>query len=106
YYNSLAIFLHSSITEGWGLTCAEAMASGCALVASDSGGIRDYAVDGVTAAVVPPRDASALAARVRDLVSDPATRVKLADAGATAIAEFTWQRATDRLERLLEVGAT
>lgn len=60
-YNSLAVFMHTSETEGWGLTGAEALACGCALVAADSGGVRDYAIDGETALLVRVRDPAALA---------------------------------------------
>lgn len=100
-YNTLSVFLHTSITEGWGLTCAEAMACGCALVASDSGGVRDYAVDGQTALLVQPRDPTALATALVRLARDDQFRVRLAAQGYDKIQTFTWERAADRLERLL-----
>ena len=103
-YNSLAIFLHTSVTEGWGLTCAEAMACGCALVASDSGGVRDYAHDGVTAAVVAPRDPESLACRALELTANAELRLRLAEAGAASIREFTWDRAANALDALLAGG--
>src|SRR5262249_4715072 len=34
-YNSCQAYLHPSWTEGWGLTAAEAMACGCALISAD-----------------------------------------------------------------------
>jgi len=100
-YNSLAVFLHSSEYEGWSLPSAEAMACGCALVATDSGGIRDYAKDSETALLVAPRDPEALAARLVDVLSDDALRLRLALAGSQAIKEFTWSRAADRMDALL-----
>jgi glycosyltransferase involved in cell wall biosynthesis len=100
-YNTLSVFLHTSITEGWGLTGAEAMACGCALVASDSGGIRDYAIDGETALLVPPRDATELATRLIELIDDVPLRQRLALNGRELIHSFTWERASDRLDALI-----
>lgn len=44
-YNSSSIFVCPSYTEGFGLTGAEAMACGCALVTTDTNGSREYADD-------------------------------------------------------------
>ncbi|CAN5668364.1 glycosyltransferase family 4 protein [soil metagenome] len=100
-YNSLAIFLHTSEREGWGLTGAEAVACGCALVATDSGGIRDYAIEGETALLVRPRDATALAARMMELVEDMELRTRLAESASSKIKDFTWDRAASSLEGVL-----
>lgn len=40
--------------EGFGLVALEAMRGGCAVVASDVGGLREIVVDGVTGRLVPP----------------------------------------------------
>jgi glycosyltransferase involved in cell wall biosynthesis len=100
-YNSFAIFLHSSVIEGWPMPPAEALACGCALVASDSRGVRDYAVDGETALVVPVRDSDALAAGTLQLMQDDALRLRLATAGRHAIEAFPAMASADRLEGLL-----
>jgi len=100
-YNSLAVFLHTSVTEGWGLTGAEAIACGCALVAADSGGIRDYAIDRETALLAPARDAPALAARTAELMRNNTLRTRIAVRGHDAIQDFTWSRAAERLERVI-----
>jgi glycosyltransferase involved in cell wall biosynthesis len=100
-YNSLAIFLHSSVIEGWPMPPAEALACGCALVASDSRGVRDYAVDGETALVVPVRDSAALAARTLELIENDPLRLRLATAGRRAIEAFPAMASADRLETLL-----
>jgi glycosyltransferase involved in cell wall biosynthesis len=100
-YNSLAIFLHSSVSEGWGLTGAEAVACGCALVAADSGGVRDYAIDRDTALVVPSKDVAALAEGVLELLGNSALRSQLALRGWETIQSFTWERAGTRLDELI-----
>jgi glycosyltransferase involved in cell wall biosynthesis len=100
-YNSLAIFLHSSLEEGWPLPPAEALACGCALVASDSRGVRDYAIDGETALLVPVRNSGGLATAVVELIRNEPLRVKLAVAGRRAIERFPLQRSADAFEALL-----
>ncbi len=54
-YNRSSIFLCSSWSEGYALPPAEAAACGCAVVATDNGGIRDYIEHGVTGLLSPPR---------------------------------------------------
>jgi glycosyltransferase involved in cell wall biosynthesis len=100
-YNSVAIFLHSSVREGWPMPPAEALACGCALVASDSRGVRDYASDGKTALVAPVRDSAALASRILELVEDQPLRLRLAAAGRRLIEDFGSTASADRFEALV-----
>lgn len=49
FYQSLDIFIHSSIIpEPFGLVAAEAMANGCLVIASDTGGVSDFVKNEVT----------------------------------------------------------
>jgi glycosyltransferase involved in cell wall biosynthesis len=100
-YNSGAIFLHSSLSEGWPLPPAEAMACGCALVASDSGGVRDYAIDGETALLRPAGDSRALGAAVTALIENVPLRLRLAKAGRRAVIALSPARSAAKLETLL-----
>lgn len=103
-YNQHAIFISSSVTEGWCLPAAEAMACGCAVCTTDSGGVRDFAIPGETALVSPPRNPEALAENLIRLLEDNAFRVELARRGHAHIREFTWERSVEKFERcLLEV---
>jgi len=51
------------------------------IIASDSGGIRETVIDGITGYIVPRRDANALANRLADLISNPQMARQLARAG-------------------------
>jgi glycosyltransferase involved in cell wall biosynthesis len=101
-YNGSSIFLCSSWAEGFSLPPAEAMACGCAVVATDCGGIREFAEPEVTALLSPPRDPEALARNILRLLDDDALRQRLAAAGHERIQSFTWERSTDQLERFIE----
>lgn len=100
-YNRCAIFLHSSLAEGWGLPPAEAMAAGAALVGFANGGVLDYAVSGETALLAPVGDVGALAALLVRLCQRPDERMALARAGSRAIRHYTWERAVSRMEQVL-----
>jgi glycosyltransferase involved in cell wall biosynthesis len=102
-YNQSRVFLQPSSHEGFGYTAVEAMACGCALVTTDNGGSRDYAVEGETALVVAPGDSAGLAAAVERLLRDDAQRAGLAAAGAELVRQrFDWDHTAAVLERRLE----
>lgn len=103
-YNSCRIFLNPSWTEGWGLTSAEAMACGCALVSADNGGVNDFCVNGETGVIVPIKSPELLAEGILKLLANDELRVKLALAGHRNIQQFTWERAATSLFEALSSG--
>ncbi len=82
----------SVVAEAFPLTALEMMAHGLPVVASDAGGLRETVIDGVTGFLVPPGDEHALAARINELVTDPALRTRMAEAARQRAAEFTYDR--------------
>ncbi len=58
--------------ETFGLTVAEAMAQGCPVVASGAGGIAEIVTDGVNGLLCRPGDPADLAAKLGQLLRDPA----------------------------------
>ncbi|MGH9024719.1 MAG: glycosyltransferase family 4 protein [Acidimicrobiia bacterium] len=100
-YNGSAVFISPSIVEGFGKPCVEAMACGCALVTTDNGGSRDYAIDGETALVCPPKDSRAMATNIVNLLRDEGQRVGLARRGREYVERFDWDRSAETLERFL-----
>lgn len=97
-YNEASVFVAPSWTEGWPLPPAEAMMCATALVATDIGGHREYAINEETALLSPPRDIEQLAANIVRVMNDQSLRLKLANRGHKYIQQFTWKRATDMLE--------
>lgn len=104
-YNRSAIFLAPSHSEGWGLTASEAMMCGAAVVATDIGGHREFCVDGETALLVPARSPERLAASIERLIADQTLRRILAANAHAHVQQFTWERATGELERVLSDGS-
>lgn len=101
-YASAEVFVVGSHFEGFGQPGLEALACGTPLVTTDNGGCRDYAVDGETALVVPPRDPSAMADAILRLRSDPGLAATLRRNGLDLVAEvFRWERSAERFEALV-----
>jgi trehalose synthase len=65
------VVVQKSLAEGFGLTVAEAMWKGAAMVASRVGGIREQIVDGETGVLVDPTDPDEFGEAVDRLLTDP-----------------------------------
>ena len=103
-YRSLDVVVHASTrAEPFGLTVAEAMACGRAVIVSADGGAKELFTDGLDALGHPPGDVDALAAAMQRLLNDPALRQSLGDAARhTAEAKFDENRFGDDLIRVYE----
>ena len=102
-YAAAEVFAVGSWYEGFGQPALEAMASGVPLVTTDNGGSREYAHDGETALVVPPRDASAMADGLRRVLDDRDLRSRLSANALELVArEFDWDDRTDHLAEVLD----
>lgn len=75
------LLLHCRPDEPFGMVLVEAMAAGLPVVAPAAAGPLEIVVDGETGLLYPPGDAAAAAARVLQLVRDPALAERMGAAG-------------------------
>ncbi len=101
FYRACDVFVFPSRSEGFGLPALEALASGCALVSTDCGGVREFAQPEVNCLLVPPAEPAGLAAAIQRLVNDPLARSSLARQGVLDAQAFSRHRVTERFEREL-----
>ncbi|GAA4970896.1 glycosyltransferase family 4 protein [Actinoplanes utahensis] len=88
--------------EGLGIVYLEASATGLPVVGGDSGGAPDAVREGETGHVVGGTDVPAIAARVADLLGDPARAKAMGAAGRAWVEqEWRWETQAARLTGLL-----
>lgn len=97
----------STAPEPFGRMIVEGMLARRPVVASRAGGALEIVRDGENGALVPPGEPRALAAALRDLLTDPVGRENLADAGyRTALDRFSLRAMLDPIEHLMQEVAT
>ena len=105
-YRSLDVVVLPSYQEGQSRVLAEALLSGCGIVAYDVGGIPSLCRDGETGRLVPVGDTEALADAVIDLLDHPRKRRQFAAAGAKLVREhFSAQAMVREVERVYAESA-
>lgn len=91
----------TSPKEGWGIANLEAAACGTPTIASDSPGLRDSVVDGVTGVLVPHANVEVLADRMEYLLADGFLRAEMG-VNARRFAEgYSWDASALSMEQFL-----
>lgn len=89
--------------EGLGIVYLEASACGLPVVGGDSGGAPDAILQGESGYVVGGRDTTALAARLTELLTDPARARAMGEKGrAWTEREWSWDQVAARLRAILQ----
>jgi len=103
WYEAADLFVHPSLYEGSSLVTLEAMAHRRPVVATTAGGLPDKVRPGLNGWLVPPGDASALAAAISGALGQ---RDRFSQMGNTARAiveaEFSWSAAGAAVLRLYD----
>lgn len=84
------LVLPSRADEGLPLVCAEALAAGRPVIASEVGGVAEVISDGVNGILVPRENAGALASAIATLCKDAELRAKLGAAAHADAGRFAW----------------
>jgi glycosyltransferase involved in cell wall biosynthesis len=103
FYGAIDVFCLSSDSEGMPLTLLEALAYGVPVVSTDVGGIGEVLEDGRTGFLVPKGSAEALAARIVELLTNPARAAELAASGRAMVHErFPAEKMVKAVEAVYE----
>lgn len=99
------VLIYPSPKEGWGISTIEASACGLPVVASDSPGLRDAVRNDTSGFLVPHADVAAWAARLRELLTDPALRGRLSEGGRAWAQGFDWDNEARKMLAALRRAA-
>ena len=98
HYASADIFLFPSLSDTFGNVVLEAMASGLAVVAYDTGAAGEHLDDCKSGLLLPPGDEPGFIAAARSLALQPPQLDWMRTAARQAALQATWAAALDRFE--------
>jgi glycosyltransferase involved in cell wall biosynthesis len=99
------IFVFPSLVEGMPLTLLEAMATGLAVVTTNTCGMADVVENDVNGLLVPAANAEKLAEGIERLCQSTDLRKRLGLAGQETMRRYTWERVTEQMENVFELAA-
>ena len=101
-YNRCKIWLITSRDEGFSLPMLEAMACGCAVISSRHTNASEIIQHGVNGFTVPYGDIASYMEYIGRLLQDEELRRRMVQEGLKTAKRFTWEKAADRLEQVLQ----
>jgi glycosyltransferase involved in cell wall biosynthesis len=90
-YNEATVYVMPSIVEGFGMTLLEAMACGCPVIATDSGGAVDIIRHNHNGLLISYGNVEQLAASISRILTDEAKKEFLIQNGLKIIQDFSWE---------------
>jgi glycosyltransferase involved in cell wall biosynthesis len=100
-YRLATCFVFPSLYEGWGMPAAEAAASGCPVICSDRGALRE-ATCGTAVYLKDPRDSREIAQAASRLFSNSKLRQSLSVRGVEMARSFTWENSAKKHIEIFE----
>lgn len=100
-YQTSDIFISTSWWEGFGLPPLEAMACGCAVITSMSGGVNEYAKNQWNCLMFEPRNEQQLIDKITVLIRNAKLRNDLITNGLSTASQYCWEHAAQTFVALL-----
>lgn len=94
-YRRAHVYVNCSWYESFSLPPLEAMSCGTPVVATDNGGIREYAVGGENCLLAEPKDPASIAGQIERVLTDGGLMEKLRRAGLETARRYTWEKASE-----------
>jgi len=100
-YNSSGIFIHNSKHEDFGFPILEAMACGTPVVTTEANGNLEYCQDEYNCLLAPPNNIPQLAAKIKQVLTNPDLAHHLAQNGVKTARDYNWKNTIDNLESFI-----
>lgn len=101
-YSRSLVWVLASCSEGFPAPILEAMACGCAVVATDCGGPRDIIKDGENGFLAEVGNVDGIVAKVKLLLDNDELRWQIVKRGKETVQKFSWEASIAKLERALQ----
>jgi len=99
YFQRADVLINPSVSEAFGMSLVEAMATGTPTICTDVGGMSEIVQHDETGLVVPPAQPAAMANAIVQLLSNKPLREQMGEAGrARAVDMFSWQAIATSLQ--------
>lgn len=99
-YAESAVYVQPSVTEGWGLEVAEAMAHGTPVIVTEGVGAKDMVEDGKDGFIVPTRDPQAIADKLRYFYENHSEMKRMGQNARAKAEQYTWDKIEKKYEEL------
>ena len=93
------IYICNSEYESFGLPTLEAMTCGATVITADTGGMRDFVVDGENALVMKHHDEDDMKEKIERLINDRDLLHRIAKNGMETASKFTWDNSINDMEK-------
>lgn len=103
-YNQCSIYFCGSYYEGFGLTGLESLICGCALVSTDTKGVREYAQNDYNALLSDPNDDNQLYLNLKKLLLDTNLKNKIANNASKKIKEHDKYKQMEKFLKIIKEG--
>jgi glycosyltransferase involved in cell wall biosynthesis len=100
FYQKAMLFLYPSLYEGFGLPILEAMQSGCPVLTSNYGAMKEVA--GNAACLVDPKSTIHITEGIKKIITNQKYRNKLILKGSSHVKKFSWEKAARETIRVYE----
>jgi glycosyltransferase involved in cell wall biosynthesis len=101
-YRSADVFVLPSLNEGMSNSLLEAMASGLAIIATDTGGTGEL-VDGQNGVIVAQNSAAEIYDALEKIYNDREALNKMKISSREKVADFSWAKVGDRYKDLYNI---
>ena len=98
YYQNADLVINPSLSEAFGMSLVEAMATATPVIATDIGGMPEIVEHNRTGLVVQPGNPQALANAISQVISNPVQARTMGRAGRKKVLQhYTWSKITEKL---------
>lgn len=100
FYSILSVYVQPTVTEGFGLTCLEAMSYGRPVIVTEGAGVMELIEDGKDGFIVPIRDPEKIAEKIEYFYNSPSEVKRMGHNAREKATKYTWRKVREEYQKL------